>query len=79
MASRGTQPSGLGRAVRQLRLERDLSQERLANLSGVTTQVIGGIERGTTTNPHWLTVTAIAAALEVSTAELAALAEKLDR
>ena len=62
----------LGQAVRQLREKRGLTQERLAQDAGITTGTISLIERGRS-NPAWGTVTAIARALGVSTAELAQL------
>ncbi len=76
--SKGTSNRGLARAVRRLRSERGLSQERLASRADVTTQVVGAIEREES-DPYWSTVNAIAAALDVSLAELVTLADKLDR
>lgn len=38
--------AGLGRAIRTRRLEMDMSQEALANLSGVDRSHMGKIERG---------------------------------
>jgi transcriptional regulator with XRE-family HTH domain len=66
----------LGLAVRQLREQRSLTQEDIAHEAGLTTSAISKIERGHS-NPSWSTVRSIAVALGVTTAELAALAEKL--
>jgi transcriptional regulator with XRE-family HTH domain len=69
---------GLGRAVRQLRDERGLTQESLGHASGVTTGAISRIEAGVR-NPTWATVKRLAAALDTSLAEVAALSEELER
>lgn len=62
----------LGKAIRQLRRERGVSQEALAYEAGVTSGTLSLIERGRS-NPTWGTVKGIAAALGVDIAELAAL------
>lgn len=69
--------SGLGRAIRQLREERGLSQEALAVGAGVTASSLGQIERGGA-SPRWDTVRLIAAELGVSSSDLARLAEELE-
>ncbi|MFD8596950.1 helix-turn-helix transcriptional regulator [Kitasatospora sp. NPDC059646] len=51
-----------GRRLRQLRVERDLSQERLAELAGLDRQTIGYWERAQT-NPGLDEITAVAGAL----------------
>ena len=60
----------LGKAIRGLRLERDLTQEALAQSAGVTVGHLSKIERGHS-NPTWATVVAITEGLGVSLAELA--------
>lgn len=60
----------LGAAVRQLREKRGLTQEGLAQKAGITTGTVSLIERGQS-NPAWGTVKAIAAALDLSLADLA--------
>lgn len=62
----------LGKAIRQLRRERRVSQEALAYEAGVTSGTLSMIERGRS-NPTWGTVKGIAAALGVDIAELAKL------
>jgi transcriptional regulator with XRE-family HTH domain len=58
----------LGRAVRAMRRERDLSQEALAGLAGLHTNQVGRLERGT--NVQVATLLAIMEGLDVNLAEL---------
>lgn len=67
----------LGKAIRQLRRERGVSQEALAYEAGVTSGTLSLIERGLS-NPTWGTVKGIAAALDVSIAELAKLSLRFE-
>jgi len=59
----------LGKAIRQLREKRGVTQEALAYEAGVTVGTLSLIERGKS-NPAWGTVKAIAAALGVSLVDL---------
>ena len=73
---RSDQPQpALGKAIRQLREERGMTQEALAQDAGVTVGHMSMIERGHS-NPTWATVKAIVAGLGVSMVELTRLAEK---
>ncbi len=67
----------IGKAIRQVREKRGLTQEAVAHNAGITTATFGVIERGLS-NPTWATVKSIAAALEVSISELAKLSEKFE-
>jgi XRE family transcriptional regulator, regulator of sulfur utilization len=67
----------LGKAVRQLREQRGVSQEALAYEAGVTSGTLSLIERGLS-NPTWGTVRGIAAALGISIADLARMSLKFD-
>lgn len=70
---RSDQPQpALGKAIRQLREERSMTQEALAQEAGVTVGHMSMIERGHS-NPTWGTVKGIAAALDVMVADLAKL------
>ena len=67
----------LGKAVRQLRDKRGITQETLASKASLTVRSLSAIETGKG-NPTWATVGDIASALGVSVAELAKAAEKFE-
>lgn len=67
----------LGTAIRQMREGRNMTQEALAQIAGITTGTVSLIERGQS-NPAWGTVKAIAAALDVSVADLGQAEAKLE-
>lgn len=66
-----------GRALRELRSECGISQERLAHLSGLDRTYVGGIERGER-NPSLANLLKLAEALGVRVSELATRAEALE-
>jgi transcriptional regulator with XRE-family HTH domain len=68
----------LGKAIRALRDRRGLTQETLAEKSGLTGRTLSAIETGTA-NPTWATVRDIAAGLGVSISEVAELAESYEQ
>lgn len=68
----------LGRAVRELRTARSMTQRQLAEAADTNETWISHIESGRT-NPAWGTVARLAAALGVDVSELAARAEELQR
>jgi XRE family transcriptional regulator, regulator of sulfur utilization len=65
----------LGRAIRELRQKRGVTQETLAPDAGITPKTLSLVERGEA-NPTWGTVQGIADALGVSLGDLAKLADK---
>ena len=70
MMRRSDQPQpALGKAIRQLREERGMTQEALAHAAGVTVGHLSTIERGHS-NPTWGTLKGVAAALRISMAEI---------
>jgi len=70
---RSDQPQpALGKAIRQLREERGMTQEALAQEAGITVGHMSMIERGHS-NPTWSTIKGIAGALEISIADVATL------
>jgi len=64
----------LGRAVRELRARRSLSQERLGLEGGLHRNYVGAIERGEI-NPTFAVLLKVAAGLAVPLSELFALYE----
>jgi transcriptional regulator with XRE-family HTH domain len=63
----------LGRALRDVRLERRLSQEALSLRTGVHRNYIGGIERGER-RPRVETIAVLAEALDIKVSDLFRLA-----
>lgn len=68
---------GLGKAIRQLRMEFHLSQEALGLRSDIHPTWISHLESGRI-NPTWGNVRRIASGLDVTLPELAARAERLE-
>ena len=74
----GTPPlnlATLGRAIKDLRERRGMSQLRLANDSETNTQLICALETGGSQNPSLLKVDSIARALGVTLAQLLMMEE----
>jgi len=62
----------LGKALRAMRVERGLSQDRLANLANIDRAYLGGIERAER-HPTWEMIELILATLDASWEELSQL------
>jgi transcriptional regulator with XRE-family HTH domain len=75
MGRRMEPQEALGRAVRELRVTRGMTQRELAHAADTNETWISHIEAGRT-NPAWGTVARLAAALGVRVSELAARAEQ---
>ncbi|WP_159309435.1 helix-turn-helix domain-containing protein [Spiribacter roseus] len=75
----GTDPSlvSFGRAVRALRESQNLSQEALADATGLHRTYIGGIERAER-NPSLMNIIRLARALGVPASQLLVRAEQYD-
>jgi transcriptional regulator with XRE-family HTH domain len=58
--------------VRRIRKNKDLSQDKLAKIAGITLTTLVKIESGTNDNPTIKTLKKIAAALEVTVNDLLA-------
>ena len=65
----------LGVEIRELRTQKKLSQEALAGLAGIHTNVVGRLERGSY-NPTVLILSALAVKLGVSLEQLFRAAER---
>jgi transcriptional regulator with XRE-family HTH domain len=78
VAQRSQAHVALGRAIRDLRADLNISQEELAGRSGMHRTYLGGIERGER-NPSYTNILRIAAALDVPASELLSVAERLGR
>ncbi|WP_062292375.1 ATP-binding protein [Demequina phytophila] len=66
-------PEGVGAVLRRLRESRALTQEELAERSGITAKAIGALERGERRRPYPHTVRALAEGLGLTEDERAAL------
>jgi transcriptional regulator with XRE-family HTH domain len=78
MSVRSQSHAALGRAVKEFRSVRGVSQEDLAHLSGMHRTYLGGIERGER-NVSYANLKRLAQALEVPASELLARAEEYER
>ena len=70
MADRASTQARLGRAIKQIRVERGLTQEQVSAASGLHPTYISDIERGVR-NPSWEAITRLAGGIGVPTAEIA--------
>ena len=73
---RSPEHAALGEAVRQLRLEAEMSQEELAEAAGTDLTQVGGVERGVR-NPSYTTLLRLADALNTSVGEMTTRADRL--
>jgi transcriptional regulator with XRE-family HTH domain len=78
MPRRDDPQRGLGKAIRTLRKEAEMSQETLGGRADIHATWISHIESGRI-NPTWGNVRRIAYGLEVPLARLAELAEEFER
>ena len=77
MVQRSQAHVALGRAIRDFRGRRAISQEDLAHRAGMHRTYLGGIERGER-NPSYTNLRKVADALEVDTWELIRRADELE-
>ena len=77
MAQRSQAHAALGRAIRDFRARRQISQEDLAHRAGMHRTYLGGIERGER-NPSYTNILKVADALDVDAWELLRRARDLE-
>lgn len=77
MAPRNEPQPGLGRAIKEIRHERGLSQEELGHRAEIHPTWISHIESGRN-NPAWGSVRRIAAALDIRLSDLVVRVEDLE-
>lgn len=70
MADRASTQARLGRAVKQIRIQRGLTEEQVSAASRLHPTYISGIERGAR-NPSWEAITRLAGGIGVPTADIA--------
>jgi transcriptional regulator with XRE-family HTH domain len=75
---RSPEHAALGEAIRQLRTERGLSQEELADQAEMHVTHVGDLERGVR-NPSYTTLVRLSRALGVEPGALVSLADELRR
>ncbi|WP_448639398.1 helix-turn-helix domain-containing protein [Geodermatophilus sp. URMC 63] len=66
MTAGAAEPEPVGRMIRRLRLEADLTLEQLSETSGISDRALSDIERGAARGPQHRTVLAIATALSLT-------------
>lgn len=69
----------LGEHIRTMRKARNLSQEALARRADVSLNLVGKLELGMVTNPHYSTLAGLARALDVTVEELVEEPAPLDK
>jgi transcriptional regulator with XRE-family HTH domain len=75
MSARSDSAVVFGRTIKRFRVERGLSQEEAGLRCGVARGFFGKLERGEA-NPTFATILKVSSGLEVSAAELVAVAER---
>jgi transcriptional regulator with XRE-family HTH domain len=77
VADRASTQARLGRAIKQIRVARGLTQEQVSAASGLHPTYISDIERGAR-NPSWEAITRLADGIGVPTADIASTYDTQD-